>query len=83
MPTEENKTLLKPGEMIEIGEYMCKRKEYEQSAIYKMSHRTRVIMHPILLCAITLKNFFSGFKTVMLFNRKVPKTDRPIIFSIT
>lgn len=69
--------------MMEKSEYMCKRKEYEQSYLYKMGHRTRVIMHPILLCAITLRNIFSGFKTVTLFNRKVPKTDRPIIFCIT
>lgn len=83
MPSENNKSQLKPGEMMEISEYMHRRKEYERSRIYKMSHRTRVIMHPILLFAITLKNLFSGFKTTTLFNSKVPKTDRPIIFSIT
>lgn len=83
MPTEGNKSLLKLGEMMEKSEYMRKRKEYEQSYLYKMGHRTRVIMHPILLCAITLKNIFNGFKTVTLYNKKVPKTERPIIFCIT
>lgn len=83
MPTEESKSLLKPGEMMEKSEYMRKRKQYEQSRLYRMEHRTRVIMHPILLCAVTLKNIFSGFKIVTLLNSRVPKTDRPIIFCIT
>lgn len=83
MTKEENKSPLKPGEMMEKSEYMRKRKEYERSRLYKMSHHTRVIMHPILLSAITLKNIFSGFKAITLFNSKVPKTERPIIFCIT
>lgn len=80
---EESTPLLKPGEMMEKNEYMRNRAEYERSWLYKMRHRTRVIMHPLLLCAITLKNIFSGFKTITLPGSKVPQTDRPIIFCIT
>jgi len=74
---------LSPGEMMEKEEYIRRRRIYESSRICNMSHNIRLILHPILLIAISVMNKLNGFKYTMLFNSKVPTTDKPIIFSIT
>lgn len=65
------------------NENTYERGEYENSYLYKMSHRSRMVIHPILLCIIMLKNIISGFKVDVLFKRKIPKTNQSIIFCIT
>lgn len=74
---------LQAGEMMSKSEYIKRRKEYESSFLFKMNHRVRCAMHPLLLCAITTQNITNGFKSKVLNNKKVPNTDKPIIFCIT
>lgn len=74
---------LEPGEMMTKKEYTEKRREYEKSFLYKLSHRTRAIMHPLLWGAISVQNITNGFKSRVLFNKKIPKSKKPIIFCIT
>lgn len=69
--------------MMKKNESTYERREYENSYLYKMSHRSRMMIHPILLCMIMLKNIVSGFKVVVLFKRKIPQTNQSIIFCIT
>ena len=74
--------VMKPGEFMEINEYMKCRNEYDKSFLANLSHRARLIMHPLLWFLIKCKNKLSGFKIVRI-NTKIEKTNRPIIFSIT
>ena len=79
----ETNVVLKPGEMMAKEKYIQKRNEYEKSFLFKLSHSVRLVMHPLLWVAISVQNFTSGFKSNVLFNRKIPKTAKPIIFCIT
>ena len=74
--------IIQPGEFMPIDEYMQRRKIYEQSTCYKLSHKTRKMIHPLLWFLIKCKNRISGFKIICI-NSKIPKTQQPIIFSIT
>ena len=79
----ETNATLQPGEMMTKEEYIKKRNEYEKSFLFRLSHRTRVVMHPLLWTAVSVQNFINGFKSKILLNKKVPKTNKPIIFCIT
>lgn len=79
----ETNVALKPGEMMTKQEYMLKRNKYEKSFLFNLSHRVRFIMHPFLWGAISVQNTVNGFKSRILFDKRVPKTNKPIIFCIT
>lgn len=65
-----------------MEDYIERRNKYEKSLLYRLNHRTRKLIHPILLSLIKAKNKFSGFEIIKIHS-KIEQTKKPKIFCIT
>ena len=68
--------------MQDLKTYYFYRDLYDQSFEARLSLRTRVFMHPVMWCLISLNNRLGGLRTTVLYDRRV-KTNKPKIFAVT
>ena len=62
--------------------YYFYRDQFEHSAIGRLTHRQRLLLHPLLLAIIKFRNRLAGFQINLLYDHRT-KTDRPVIYAIT
>lgn len=79
---KQSKAAIRQLSLDELVEYRKEERSYLLQAGYAKTHFwSRRLLHPFLLAALHVYHFFK--KVHISVNGKVPKTERPIIFSVT
>lgn len=65
-----------------MQEYYRLREKEERRFYSRLSLKQRIVIHPLVLGVYKLKNFLSGHRCEVLYDRRKP-TDQPIIFALT
>lgn len=74
--------LKKKINLTNIDTYYFYRNKFEKSPVNKLSHKQRLLLHPILYKIISSRNRKAGFTIELLYDNRI-KTTTPKIFAIT
>lgn len=75
--------IMKANDLInDIDLYYKEREKFESSFVSKLNHKQRLMLHPIMLKIISIRNKKSGFKIRTLYDKR-GNVKGPIIFAVT
>ena len=69
-------------DLTDLETYYFYRNKFDKSLVSRLSHKQRLLLHPLLLKIIKFRNKQAGFEIKTLYDKR-EKTDKPIIFAIT
>lgn len=69
-------------DLTDLETYYLYREKFDKSFVSRLTHKQRLLLHPLLLAIIKYRNRAAGFSVETLYDKRTP-TDKPIIFAIT